>query len=71
MARTYTPGPAADAIVERLLAKGHYSSADEVVRACLQLLQRHDAELNDLMRLAKARESPTAEPWRRDGPRPW
>ena len=32
MSRTYTPGPEADAIVEELLAKGSYSSADEVVR---------------------------------------
>jgi putative addiction module CopG family antidote len=39
MSNTYTPGPEADAIVEQLLANGRYSSADEVVRASLQLLQ--------------------------------
>ena len=33
MSKTYTPGSEADAIVERQLAKGGYSSADEVVRA--------------------------------------
>jgi putative addiction module CopG family antidote len=39
MSKTYTPGPEADAIVERQLAKGGYGSADEVVRAGLQLLE--------------------------------
>jgi hypothetical protein len=33
MSKTYTPGAEADAIVERQLAKGTYSSADEG-RAC-------------------------------------
>jgi putative addiction module CopG family antidote len=55
MSRTYTPGPEADAIVEQLLAKGNYGSADEVVRASLQLLQtsepESEAELAELRRL--------------------
>jgi len=56
MSRAYTPGPDADAIVERQLAKGSYGSADEVVRASLQLLEEHDpdldeAELEELRRL--------------------
>jgi putative addiction module CopG family antidote len=55
MSRTYTPGPEADAIVEELLAKGGYGSADEVVRASLQLLQasepESEAELEELRRL--------------------
>jgi antitoxin ParD1/3/4 len=55
MSRTYTPGPEADAIVEQLLANGHYSSADEVVRASLQLLHasepESEAELEELRRL--------------------
>jgi len=55
MTKTYTPGPDADSIVEQLLAKGHYSSADEVVRASLQLLQasepESEAELEELRRL--------------------
>ena len=38
MSKTYTPGSEADAIVERQLAKGGYSSADEVVRAGIQPL---------------------------------
>jgi len=55
MSRTYTPGPEADAIVEQLLAKGNYGSAEEVVRAGLQLLQasepESEAELGELRRL--------------------
>lgn len=48
MPRTYTPGPEADAIVQQQLAKGYYSSADEVVRVGLQLLQQREAELEEL-----------------------
>jgi antitoxin ParD1/3/4 len=51
MSRTYTPGPEADGIVERQLAKGTYRDADEVVRAGLQLLEEHEAELEELRRL--------------------
>jgi putative addiction module CopG family antidote len=51
MARTYTPGQEADAIVERQLAKGCYSSADQVVRVGLQLLQQSEAEIAELARL--------------------
>jgi putative addiction module CopG family antidote len=51
VARTYTPGPEADAIVDELLAKGHYSSADEVVRIGLQLLQQSEAEIEKLSRV--------------------
>jgi putative addiction module CopG family antidote len=55
MSKTYTPGPEADAIVAELLATGRYSSADEVVRASLQLLQgsepESEAELEELRRL--------------------
>jgi putative addiction module CopG family antidote len=55
MTKTYTPGPEADAIVEQLLANGHYSSADEVVRTSLQLLQtsepESEAEVEELRRL--------------------
>jgi antitoxin ParD1/3/4 len=56
MSKIYTPGPEADGIVERQLAKGNYASADEVVRAGLRLLEEHDpdldeAELEELRRL--------------------
>jgi antitoxin ParD1/3/4 len=49
------PGQEADAIVDQQLATGHYRSADEVVRAGLQLLQASEpegeAELEELRRL--------------------
>jgi putative addiction module CopG family antidote len=51
MAKTYTPGPEADAIVDQLLAKGCYRSADEVVRVGLQLLEQSEAEIEELRRL--------------------
>jgi antitoxin ParD1/3/4 len=51
MSKTYTPGPQADVIIERQLAKGNYGSADEVVRAGVQLLEQHDAELEELRKL--------------------
>jgi antitoxin ParD1/3/4 len=55
MSKTYTPGPEADAIVEQLLVTGHYRSADEIMRAGLQLLQasepESEAELEELRRL--------------------
>ena len=55
MSNTYTPGPEADAIVAELLAKGRFSSADEVVRASLQLLHgsepESEFELEELRRL--------------------
>jgi antitoxin ParD1/3/4 len=54
MSRTYTPGPEADVIVEQQLAKGSYASADQVVRAALQLLEaseESEAELEELQQL--------------------
>ena len=48
MSRTYTPGPEADAIVDQQLASGNFRSADEVVRAGLQLLQESEEDLEDL-----------------------
>jgi putative addiction module CopG family antidote len=57
MSKTYTPGPEADAIVEQLLAKGNFRSADEIVRASLELLQAsemeegEDDDLDELRRL--------------------
>ncbi len=54
MSKTYTPGPEADVIVERQLATGNYRSADEVVRAGLQLLaeiEEDEAGLEELRKL--------------------
>jgi Arc/MetJ-type ribon-helix-helix transcriptional regulator len=66
----YTPGPEADAIVDRLLATGHFNSADEVVRAGLELLRKHDVEVDELLRLGDARIAagriPPRRWWRRD-----
>jgi antitoxin ParD1/3/4 len=65
MSRTYTPGPEADAIVEQLLAKGNYASADEVVRASLQLLQGSEpgseADLDELRRLIAEADAEIAQ----------
>jgi Arc/MetJ-type ribon-helix-helix transcriptional regulator len=54
MAKTYTPGPEADAIVDRLLGTGHFITADDVVRAGLELLRKHDLEVEELLRLGDA-----------------
>jgi antitoxin ParD1/3/4 len=52
MSKIYTPGPEADVIVERQLATGNYASADEVVRAGLQLLEEcEELDLEELRRL--------------------
>lgn len=51
MSKIYSPGPEADAIIERQLAKGAYGTADEVVRAGVRLLEEQDAELGELRRL--------------------
>jgi Arc/MetJ-type ribon-helix-helix transcriptional regulator len=62
MPTTYTPGPEADAIVDQLLAKGLYSSPDDVVRAAIQLLWRHEVELADLMRRGEELTAGTSAP---------
>ena len=51
MSKTYTPGPEADAIIARQVAKGSFATAEEVVRAGVQLLEEHEAELEELRRL--------------------
>jgi antitoxin ParD1/3/4 len=51
MRKTYTPGPEADAIIDRQLASGNYASADEVVRAGVELLEAQGAELEELRKL--------------------
>jgi antitoxin ParD1/3/4 len=51
MSKTYTPGPEADAIIERQVAKGNFATPDEAVRAGIALLEAQDAELEELRRL--------------------
>jgi putative addiction module CopG family antidote len=58
MTRIYTPGPEADSIVERQLATGNFASADEVVRAGLQLLQEQaEMEALEALELDKLRRA--------------
>jgi putative addiction module CopG family antidote len=67
MSKTYNPGPEADAIIERQLAKGTYGTADEVVRAGVRVLEEQEAELEELrtmkvtpqLLLAKCTATPT------------
>jgi putative addiction module CopG family antidote len=51
MSKSYTPGAEADAVIERQVAKGNFTSPDDVVRAGVQLLEEHEAELEELRRL--------------------
>lgn len=51
MSKTYTPGPEADAIIARQLANGNFATAEEVVRAGVELLEAQEAELAELRRL--------------------
>ena len=51
MSKTYTPGPEADAIIERQLASGKFATGEDVVRAGVRLLAEQEAELGELRRL--------------------
>ena len=51
MSKTYTPGPEADAIIARQVAKGNFATPDEAVRAGVQLLEAQEAELQELRKL--------------------
>jgi putative addiction module CopG family antidote len=45
MSKTYSPGADTDEIIERQVAKGNFATADEVVRASVQMLAEQEAEL--------------------------
>ena len=45
MSKTYTPGPEADEIIAGEIAKGHYASGDEVVRAGVRMLAEQEQEI--------------------------
>ena len=51
MSKTYTPGPETDDIVARQLATGQFASADDVVRAGVQMLDEHEQEMACLRKL--------------------
>jgi antitoxin ParD1/3/4 len=45
MSKAYFPGPEADEIITRQVAKGHFATPDDVVRAGVLLLEEQAAEL--------------------------
>ena len=45
MSKSYTPGPDTDDIIARQLATGQFASADDVVRAGVQMLDEHEQEI--------------------------
>ena len=51
MSKTYTPGPEADAIIDRQVATGKFATGEDVVRAGVQLLEEQEAELEELRKL--------------------
>ena len=51
MSRTYIPGPEVDAIIDRQVATGKFATGEDVVRAGVQLLEEHEAELEELRKL--------------------
>ena len=51
MSKTYAPGQEADAIIARQVARGNYATADDVVRAGVELLEAQEAELQELRKL--------------------
>jgi len=61
MSKTYTPGPEADDIIARHLATGQFASADEVVRAGVQLLDEHEQEIAYLRKLIDEGDSDISE----------
>ena len=61
MSKTYTPGPDTDEIIAQQLAKGHFASADEVVRAGVQMLAEQDEEMAYLRRLIEEGDADVAE----------
>jgi antitoxin ParD1/3/4 len=61
MSKTYTPGPETDDIIARQLATGQFASADEVVRAGVQMLAEHEQEIAYLRSLIDQGDSDVAE----------
>jgi antitoxin ParD1/3/4 len=51
MTKSYTPGSEADDIIARQLAKGHFATADDVVRAGVKMLDEQEQEIDYLRKL--------------------
>jgi Arc/MetJ-type ribon-helix-helix transcriptional regulator len=49
MSKSSSPGPEADEIIARQVAKSYFAAADDVVRASVQLLAENEAELAHLI----------------------
>ena len=45
MSKAYFPGPEADEIISRQVAKGRFATPDDVVRAGVLMLEEREAEL--------------------------
>ncbi len=60
MTKTYSPGPEADDIISRQIAKGNFASPDEVIRAGVRMLEEREAELAELRRLIDEGDSDIA-----------
>lgn len=54
MSKAYVPGPEADEIIASQVAKGHFATADDVVRASVQLLAENESELAHVRELIDA-----------------
>ena len=61
MSKTYTPGPEADDIIARQLATGQFASADDVVRAGVQMLEENEQEIAYLRKLIDEGDSDFSE----------
>lgn len=61
MSKTYTPGAETDEIIDGQVAKGNFATADEVVRASVQMLAEQEAELAYLRSLVDEGDSDILE----------
>jgi putative addiction module CopG family antidote len=45
VSKSYVPGDDADAIIARQVAKGNFSSGDDVVRAAVHLIEEYETDI--------------------------
>lgn len=60
MSKAYRPGPEADEIIARQVAKGHFATPDDVVRAGVRMIEENEAELGYLRALIDEGDSDIA-----------